>query len=112
MGCPLVRTPVISNPRAFIPREIRASTTQVMPTQYVSRAIVFTSIAALLELAVAKYIGRHRESTLAAAVGQFPITGRTRPSDFYSRLSVRYGRISAGISAGGTERHSTLKPPL
>jgi hypothetical protein len=34
-----------------------------MPTQYVSRAIVFTSIAALPELAVAKYIGGHGEST-------------------------------------------------
>jgi hypothetical protein len=46
-----------------------------MPTQYVSRAIVFISIAALLELAAATYIGGHRESTLAAAVvGQFPIT--------------------------------------
>src|ERR1700722_683692 len=69
MGWPLVKTPTISNPKAFIRREIRANATQAMPTQYVSRAIIFTSIAALPELAVAKYIGRDRESTLAACRG-------------------------------------------
>jgi hypothetical protein len=30
-----------------------------------------------------------------------------QPSGFYSRPSVRYGRMSAGMSAGRIERHST-----
>lgn len=30
-----------------------------------------------------------------------------QPSDFYSRPSVRYGRMSAGMSAVRIERHST-----